>query len=142
MKKIIQFISAITIVILYGFSNQIFSQNIDDGTPITDSTIFTVVEEEPSFPGGDEAILNFLRKNIVYLETNEGIQGTVYTTFIVEKDGSISNIKTLRGVSSIFDKEVIRVVKLMPKWVPGKHRGKNVRVLFNFPVKFSISPDK
>jgi len=70
-----------------------------------------------------------------------GIQGTVYVQFVIEKDGSISNTKILRGVSSNMDKEVIRVVKLMPKWKPGTQKGKAVRCQFNMPVRFILQDD-
>lgn len=68
---------------------------------------------------------------------NDGIQGTVYVNLVVEKDGSITNIKILRGVIQAYDDEVIRVVKLFPKWIPGKLKGKPVRVSFNMPITFT-----
>lgn len=105
-----------------------------------ESAIFTLVEEMPSFPGGDAARSKFLMDNIVYPEIarKNNIQGTVYLSFFVNRDGSISVIKVLRGVSPEIDLEAIRVVKMMPNWIPGKQNGKTVRIQMNIPVKFSL----
>jgi periplasmic protein TonB len=102
--------------------------------------IFTIVEEQPTFGGGEEARQKFLSDNIKYpdLARENGIQGTVYVTFVVEPDGSISNVQTLKGIGAGCDEEAIRVVKMMPKWTPGKQRGKNVRVKINMPIKFVV----
>ena len=67
-----------------------------------------------------------------------GIQGVVYVTFVVEPDGSISNVRVIRGIGGGCDEEAIRVVKMMPKWIPGNQRGKPVRVQFNMPIKFTL----
>ncbi len=110
--------------------------------------IFVVVEYQPKYPGGDKARMSFLMKNIKYpTEAMEnGETGTVYVSFIVEKDGSLSDISIIRGVSPSLDAETIRVVSLMPNWLPGKQRGKLVRVRFNMPVRYSLrkgcTPDK
>ena len=102
--------------------------------------IFTVVEEQPTYPGGTEEMYRFLQENIKYPEEAKelGIQGRVFVTFVVEEDGSISNVKVLRGIGGGCDAEAIRVVKSMPKWIPGKQRGVPVRVQFNLPVKFTL----
>lgn len=102
--------------------------------------IFTVVEEMPSFPGGTEALMSFLRANLKYPEQAKevGVQGKVYVSFTVNEDGQIVNIVVLRGIGSGCDEEAIRVVSAMPKWEPGKQRGKAVRVQFNLPVKFTL----
>lgn len=100
------------------------------------SEIYTVVDENPQFPGGDKARFDFLAKNIKFPLNNEGKSGTVYVQFVIEKDGTITNIKILRGVIQAYDDEVIRVVKLFSKWIPGKQGGKPVRVCYNMPVKF------
>jgi periplasmic protein TonB len=102
--------------------------------------IFTIVEEQPSYPGGEDGRIKFLSDNIKYpdLARENGIQGTVYVTFVVEPDGSISNISVLRGIGAGCDEEAIRVVKQMPKWNAGKQRGKNVRVKINMPIKFVV----
>jgi periplasmic protein TonB len=102
--------------------------------------IFTVVEEQPGYPGGDEARIKFLQENIKYPEEAKelGVQGKVFVTFVVEVDGSITDVKVLRGIGAGCDEEAIRVVKSMPKWVPGKQRGQPVRVQFNLPIKFTL----
>ena len=102
--------------------------------------VFDVVEVMPQFPGGQIAMLQYLMKNIKYPEqaVKEGIQGRVTVSFIVEKDGRVSNVRLLRSVQPSLDKEAIRVVKSMPKWTPGKQNGKPVRVRFNLPVMFKL----
>lgn len=102
--------------------------------------VFDVVEVMPQYPGGQIAMLQYLMKNIKYPEQamKEGIQGRVAVSFIVEKDGSISDVKPVLSVHPLLNKEAVRVVKSMPKWSPGKHNGKPVRVRFNLPVMFKL----
>lgn len=102
--------------------------------------VFDVVEVMPQFPGGQIAMLQYLMKNIKYPEqaVKEGIQGRVTVRFIVEKDGSISDVKPVLSVHPLLNKEAVRVVESMPKWTPGKHNGKPVRVRFNLPVMFKL----
>jgi len=102
--------------------------------------IFTVVEKMPAFPGGDEERVKFLRENIKYPEEarKNGISGTVFISFVVEKDGKITNVKLLRGVHELLDNEALRVVKMMPAYEPGIQRGKPVRVQFNIPIQFNL----
>lgn len=102
--------------------------------------VFDVVEVMPQFPGGQIAMLQYLMKNIKYPEQamKEGIQGRVTVRFIVEKDGSISDVKPVLSVHPLLNKEAVRVVESMPKWSPGKHNGKPVRVRFNLPVMFKL----
>lgn len=103
--------------------------------------VFDVVEVMPQFPGGQIAMLQYLMKNIKYPEQamKEGIQGRVAVRFIVEKDGSISDVKPVLSVHPLLNKEAVRVVKSMPKWTPGKQNGKPVRVRFNLPVMFKLN---
>ena len=105
-----------------------------------ETQIFTVVENDPEFPGGMEALYKYLAQNIKYpqLARDNGITGKVYVTFVVERDGSIANPKVLRDIGGGCGQEAIRVVKSMPKWTPGKQRGKAVRVQFNLPVNFNL----
>lgn len=95
---------------------------------------------EASFPGGAAALKQYIRDNVVYpemaMEMNE--QGKVYLSFVVEKDGAITNIKVERGVSSDLDREAKRVVRSMPKWVPGETKGKSVRTKCSLPIVFVI----
>ena len=102
--------------------------------------IFEVVEQNPMFPGGDKALMQYLQKNLKYpaQAQENGIQGRVMVQFVVNKDGSIVEPKIIRPVDPSLDKEAIRVVSSMPKWTPGKQRGKNVRVRFTLPVTFRL----
>lgn len=106
--------------------------------------IFTVVEVPPQFPGGDDARIEFLSKNITYPEQakKEGIQGTVYITFVVQPDGSITDAKVLRGIGGGLDEIAIAAVQKMPKWEPGKVKGEPVPVQFNMPIKFKLTKDE
>jgi protein TonB len=99
-----------------------------------------VVEQQPSFPGGEAARLKYFGQNIKYpQEAREmNIQGTVYVGFVVEPNGSISNIKILRGIGGGCDEEAMRMVSGMPDWNPGKQRGRAVRVQFNLGVRFTL----
>ncbi len=110
-----------------------FSQNNNE--------VFTLVEEEPSFIGGSVAMGQFLVKNIQYpaeaLEKN--VQGTVYVSFIVEPDGTISNPILKRDIGYGCGEEAIRVIKMMPKWKPGKQKGKAVKTQMMLPVSFKLS---
>ncbi len=98
------------------------------------SAIFTIVEDMPSFPGGEKERSSFIANNLRV--PAEGIEGTVYITFIVEKDGSITDAKILRGLGKSYDDEVLRVINLMPRWLPGTQNEEAVAVKFNMPVKF------
>lgn len=106
-----------------------------------EQVIFQVVENDPEFPGGLEAMYKFLGQNIKYpqLARENNITGKVYVTFVVEKDGSVSNARVLRDIGGGCGAEAIRVVKSMPKWTPGKQRGKAVRVQYNLPVNFNLN---
>jgi protein TonB len=102
--------------------------------------IFTFVEEYPEFPGGEKALYEYIKNNIRYPEVarTSGITGTVYVQFVVEKDGSISDVKVLRGIGGGCYEEAVRVVKSMPKWKPGKQRGQPVRVYYTLPIDFKL----
>ena len=102
--------------------------------------VFDVVENMPAFPGGPAELMNFLSTNVKYPATaiKDSIQGRVIATFIVEKDGSISGAKVVKHVSDDLDAEAIRVIESMPKWIPGKQNGKEVRVKYTIPVTFRL----
>ncbi len=110
----------------------------------SDELIFAVVEDMPTFPGGSKARLSYLSQNIRYPEIarKEGIQGRVYVTFVIEKDGSVDNVRILRGIGFGCDEEAVRVVSSMPKWNPGKQRGQAVRVQFNLPIRFYLNDEQ
>ncbi|HPU46600.1 MAG TPA: energy transducer TonB [Bacteroidales bacterium] len=111
----------------------------EEPAPVAEE-IFTFVEEYPEFPGGDKALREYILNNIKYPEVarTSGITGTVYVQFVVEKDGSISDVKVVRGIGGGCDEEAVRVVKSMPKWKPGKQRGQPVRVYFTLPIEFKL----
>lgn len=102
--------------------------------------IFQVVEQAPEFPGGQSELMKYLSSSIRYPEiaVENGIQGRVIVQFVVEKDGSATQVEVARGVDPSLDKEAIRVVKEMPKWKPGQQRGKPVRTKFTLPVQFRL----
>lgn len=102
--------------------------------------IFLVVEQMPEYPGGDDAYKLFLQNNIRYPQSakENGIEGTVYLSFEVNKKGKIRNVTVLRGVDVDIDSEAVRVVKMMPDWIPGIQRGKPVDVNITLPIKFSL----
>lgn len=102
--------------------------------------IFTVVEEMPKFPGGDGELLKFIGKSIRYpvIAQENGIQGRVICAFVVNRDGTVVDAEVLRGVDPSLDKEALRVIGTMPKWTPGKQRGKPVRVKYTVPITFRL----
>lgn len=102
--------------------------------------IFQVVEQMPEFPGGMQALMAYLSKNIKYpsVAQDNGIQGRVLVSFVVNKDGSIVDPEVIKSVDAALDKEAMRVIKAMPKWNPGKQRGKPVRVKYTVPVLFRL----
>ena len=102
--------------------------------------VFDVVEQMPSFPGGNEALMKFLQENVKYpvVAQENGVQGRVVVSFVVERDGSITDVKVVRSVDPSLDKEATRVVKSMPHWIPGKQNGAAVRVKYNVPVSFRL----
>ncbi|MGY6562528.1 MAG: energy transducer TonB [Luteibaculaceae bacterium] len=102
--------------------------------------VFTVVEDPPSFPGGDAALFKFLSDNIKYpaMAKDAGVTGVVFVTFKVGKDGSVTDVAVLRGIGAGCDEEAVRVIKAMPKWTPGRQRGKEVIVQYNLPIRFTL----
>ena len=105
-----------------------------------ETKVFDVVEQMPSFPGGPSALMQFLSSNIKYpvVAEENGVQGRVVCTFVVERDGSITDVRVIKSVDPSLDKEAVRVVKSMPKWIPGKQNGSAVRVKYTVPVTFRL----
>ena len=101
---------------------------------------YYVIEEKPEFPGGEDAFVKYILGNVKYpVEAiNKGIQGRVYIQFIIDKVGEVTDVKVLRSVDPILDKEAMRVVKGMPKWTPGKQRNKFVKVSYQVPINFKL----
>lgn len=111
--------------------------------PVSDpdaGKVFTIVEEMPSFPGGEAKLMEYLQTKIKYpgIARENGISGRVYVTFVVDKDGKIKEAKLLRGIGGGCDEEALRVVKSMPDWKPGRQNGRNVSVQYNLPVNFNL----
>ena len=102
--------------------------------------VFEKVEDMPEFPGGEKAMMDFVAKNVQYPKEamEKEISGRVLVGFIVEKDGSISETEIVKGIGGGCDEEAVRVVKAMPKWKPGKQKGKPVRVHFMLPLTFKL----
>ena len=149
MKKML-FTALLALVCSFGYGQD---------KPETQDEIFTVVEQMPEFPGGDKAMFKYLSDNLYYPKQarEAGIQGRVLVGFVVEADGRITEVKTVRFVPVIDSKEkskpatiamnlqkeledeAIRVVKAMPKWTPGKQRGRHVRVAYRLPISFTLN---
>lgn len=110
----------------------------------SDDAVFTVVENMPKYPGGDQALFKYLSENIKYPESaiKTQTQGRVITQFVVDKDGSITDVKIIRGIDPALDSEAMRVVKSMQNWTPGTQRGKIVRVKYTLPINFSLNNEK
>ena len=107
---------------------------------VEEEKVFDVVEQMPSFPGGNSALMKFLNENIHYpvVAQENGVQGRVVISFVVERDGHITDVQVARSVDPSLDKEAQRVVRSMPKWIPGKQNGSAVRVKYNVPVSFRL----
>ena len=128
----------------FTLSEHLFEQLLDIATSEED-TVYQIVEEMPQFPGGENALMEYVSKNVVYPEEakEKEIQGRVFIGFVVEKDGSIGEVKVLRGIGGGCDEEAVRVIKGMPKWKPGLQKGKPVRVSYQIPIYFKLdTPQK
>ncbi|MBL4715863.1 MAG: TonB family protein [Bacteroidia bacterium] len=113
----------------------------DKETHILDaSQVFETVEQMPEFPGGQTALMQYLAKNIKYPinAKAKGITGKVFVSFIIDREGNVTNAEVLRGIGGGCDQESLRVINAMPKWIPGKQRGKNVLVQYNLPIRFTL----
>ena len=106
-----------------------------------DEEIFMVVENMPEFPGGDLGLMKYIQKHVKYpaIAKEYNITGKVYVSFIVDRQGKVTNVKIVRGVDKNLDAEAMRVVKSLPRYTPGKQRGKAVRVMFTIPINFTLS---
>ena len=126
----------------FTLSEHLFEQLLDIATSEED-TVYQTVEEMPEFPGGEQAIFDFIGQNVKYPQEaqEKGIAGRVLVNFIIEKDGSVSNVKVLRGIGGGCDEESVRVISAMSKWKPGKQNGKPVRVSFIIPIIFKLDND-
>lgn len=134
MKKLILFVLIISLMSCSIFKKEPKVELIDI------NKIYTEVDKQPEFPGGNEALFSYLGKTIKYpQEAKEaGVKGKVYVSFVIERDGSISSTKVLRGIGSGCDKESMRVVDAMPTWAPGEVRNQKVRTRFVLPINYSL----
>lgn len=113
----------------------------DEEKAVPEEQVFFIVEDMPSFQGkGQDGFRTYISQNLKYPEIAQenGIQGKVFVSFVVEADGRVTNVKVVRGVDPALDKEAVRVVSSSPRWTPGKQRGKPVRVSFTFPIIFQL----
>ncbi len=128
------------IIPFFAFSQENSTDQNKDTTKLLEASL-TIVENMPKFKGGELAMATFIQKNLEYpaKEKEEGISGTCYVTFVVEKDGTLSNINVLRGITDCeaCNKEALRVVGIMPNWTAGTQKGKNVRCAYNLAIKFT-----
>lgn len=130
-----------TIIGLFISTTFAVAQEVDTTAVEKEDLPFQMLDVEPQFPGGTEAMMEFISNNTKYpaIARDQGIQGRVFVTFVVEKDGSISNVEIIRGVHASLDKEAIRVMKSMPKWKPGEQAGKAVRSQMRLPFNFKLA---
>jgi len=143
MKKQILLLAILTALIIkssFIYGQELPKANQKQADTNTGKEVFTIVEVQPEFPGGEKARQKYLANNIQYpaIAQKNNIEGIVYVSFIIETDGTLTDIKIIKGIGAGCDEEVVRVIKNMPKWKPGKQNGKTVRVKINMPVKFSL----
>lgn len=103
-------------------------------------SVYAFVDQMPAFAGGHDSLIKWMNQNLRYPKSalEESVFGTVYVSFFIGKDGSISNINILKGINKDFENEAYRLIKIMPDWIPGRCNGTLVDVKINFPIKFSI----
>jgi protein TonB len=135
MKHLYKFLILLTALIAFKIKAQ-------DKT--TNDEVFVKVDVMPEFPGGMDDLSYFFYTHLKYPEDAKKakIEGTVFVSFIIDETGKVKNVKTLKGVHPSLDKEAVRVASQMPNWTPGKQNGKNVKVQFNLPVKFSLEEEQ
>ena len=128
---------------IVGTGEVVFDEPVEEVVKETsdEDIIFTVVEQQAEFPGGFEAMAKFLAKNVKYpaQARRMGIEGSVFVSFVIDREGNISDPQVIKGISAECDKEAVRVVKLMPPWKPGKQNGKAVKCRFVLPIKFKLA---
>ena len=119
---------------------QVQVQAEDEDTLENGEQVFRVVEVMPKFPGGDAELLKFIAKNVKYPQESQdkGEQGRVICSFVVTKDGTLTNYKVIRGISPALDQEAVRVLRMMPSWTPGTQKGEPVAVKYTVPITFKL----
>src|SRR6185312_6272502 len=126
----------------YGWIDIAPAKGVTANKNVKNDTVYSVVETLPEFPGGMQALLTYVAKNTKYPQNavKNKIEGKVIVNFIIEKDGSVTNVKPYRGVSPDLDKEALRVISSLPKWKPGAQHGKPVRTAYTMPIAFQLPP--
>ena len=116
----------------------VLNNNIND---YNSEEVFVVVDEMPVFGNGDNDLINYISKNVVYPQQakEKGIQGKVFVSFIVTKEGKVKDAKVVKAVNNLLDAEAVRIISSMPKWKPGYNKGKAVDVVFNLPINFKLN---
>lgn len=132
-------IEEIDILFTDEFTDEWIFEEYDKMSVIEEYPIY-IPEVDPEFPGGDKALYEWLNENLEYPESaiDMGLQGMVYVQFVVEKDGTIEDVKVVKGISEDLDKEARRAIKKMPNWIPGEQGGKKVGVYFTIPIRFDL----
>lgn len=145
MKKLTIALLMATALTFSGCNTSDKDDDIISGSNLTEQElanepVFTVVDQQPEFPGGVQAMYRFLGENVRYpAEASKNkIQGKVFLTFVIGSNGKVRNVEVLQGVHSSLDTEATRVVNTMPKWIPGKKDGKKVAVRYNLPISFKL----
>lgn len=141
MANYIRTYLSLTLIMVLTSSIFCDAQNIAKKAEVDSEKVFTIVEEMPQFPGGDTGMFAFIKDNIRYpLEARtNNIQGKVYVSFIVDTNGAVINSKIVRGIGGGCDEEAMRVISMMPQWIPGKQNGKHVKVAYTTPIYFKIN---
>jgi len=150
MMKLFLFLSFCLVAMLLAFAEKQDSQQEQissmamttraDSVVSENEKVYDVVEQMPSFPGGPSALFDYLSNTVRYppAAMKKGIQGRVICTFVVEGDGSISDVKVTKSVDESLDREAVRVLRVMPRWIPGRQDGKPVRVKYTVPMAFRL----
>ena len=127
----------------FSISGSLFETLLDVATSTKD-TVYQIVEQMPQYTGGEEAMMKYVAENIKYPQAakDKNIGGRVFVSFVIEKDGSVNEVKVMRGIGGGCDEEAVRVIKGMPKWKPGMQKGKPVRVNYMMPINFKLSDDQ
>jgi protein TonB len=123
-----------------GLNHELMNDLPDDSLSVKDETIYEIVDVEPSFPGGPIEMAKWIQANVKYpiLSMEKGEHGTVYVRFVVNEDGSISDVQIRKGVVEALDNEAMRVISIMPNWTSGKINGKTVRASYTLPISFRL----
>ena len=123
-----------------GEYDEFVGEKMEDNNESIEGDVFLSVEENPEFPGGPAKLLEYIQKNLEYPKSarKNDIQGRVFVEFVIEEDGSVSNVRVLRGIGYGCDEEAVRLVYSLPKFKPGKQRGKPIRVAYTLPIVFKL----